>query len=106
MATEPPENDDEPRYTVIKGAPPKMTFPNRDREILEPGTYFVLRDTDALAGPLLWMYLHEIETYLDVARQKPGFISAEGIAEMEQRAKAVEQTAVEWQRRGVGRLPA
>lgn len=97
--------DEEPRYTVIKGTPPKMTFPNRDRDVLDPETYFVLRSTDALAGPLLWMYLHEIETYLDVARQKPGFISDEGYAEMEQRARAVEKLAIEWQRRGVGRLP-
>lgn len=97
--------EDEPRYTVYKGSPPTMTFPNRDGELLDAGSYFVLRETDALAAPLLWLYLHELRTWLDIARQKPGLLSQDGVTELELRERRAERIVLEWQRRGVGRLP-
>jgi hypothetical protein len=98
--------ESEPHYTVIKGTPPTMTYPNRTKDMLEPGTYFVLRDTDVLATPLLYLYAHELRTQLDIARHRPGFMSKEGIAELEERERYVANLAAEWQRAGRGRLPA
>jgi hypothetical protein len=89
----------DPKYTVY---PHQRRFAQGSP--LDEDTYFVLRDTDVLATSLLWLYVHEIQTVLELDREREMLTESERayLTTMEDRVTAL---AREWQMKGKGRLP-
>lgn len=69
---------------------------------LAPGTFFVLRSSDAFAIPTLYAYASSIQTHIELNREN---LSSEKIASLEETSHYAFALAQEWQRRGDGRLP-
>lgn len=89
-----PEGFDPPKFIVLAGD-----------EVLKEGTYFVVRDTDILATPFLWGYVHQIQTLLELDRQRDFHLSEQERVSLSQLEDYVSDLAADWQAQGKGRIP-
>ena len=71
---------------------------------LEEGTYFVIRDTDSFGVAALYAYVASVQTLLELNRRRE-FLTDDEYRELEELEDHVSSLALEWQRRGKGRLP-
>lgn len=95
------EADHYDKYVVFR-APPGL--PEMDTA-LEPGTYFVLRDTDLLSHALLWNYVQLIQTTREISRSVPEMLTSEEAQALDAIEDYVQDLAVKWQRSRKGTLP-
>jgi hypothetical protein len=84
------------KYTVL---------PSGSEEPLEPGTYFVIRDTDALGHMVLWSYVGALQTVMEMAMHRPDMLTVEEVDALIDIESHVQALAERWQRSGKGRLP-
>lgn len=83
-----------------------IVFPREnERAALPSRSFFVLRDSDQFAHAVLYSYVALIQTMLEQAADRPGFLTEEEIKRLRAIEEYVSNLAEEWQRAGDGRLP-
>lgn len=82
----------------------KYTVRKADGEMLAPGTFFVIRQSDMFAVSGLWSYAHALASVLDLADSRPVLTEDEYIKLRSAADRASELAAV-WQSVKAGRLP-
>jgi putative SOS response-associated peptidase YedK len=74
-------------------------------EILAPGTYFVVKATDLFASAGLWSYAHSMQAALEMADERPGFLTEQESTYLRNLADRAAHLAGTWERNRQGRLP-
>lgn len=82
----------------------KYTVRKRDGSVLEPGTYFVIKDTDLFSAAGLWAYAHAITTIIEMSDTRE-ILSEEERETLKAVMDVAATRAAAWQRGGKGRLP-
>lgn len=91
-----------PSTTLIQE---KYIVRKQDGQILEPGSYFVIRDTDLFSAPGLWAYAQAIMTIVEMSNTREGILTDEEREHMKSVMDVAATLASAWQQAGKGRLP-
>lgn len=94
-----------PKYIVQKiESESDHIGPKVRMEVLEEGTYFVIRSQDVFGAAALYGYAHLLQTGLELDRIRPR-LSDEECGRLERLAEDVVKLAHEWQKRGDAKIP-
>jgi hypothetical protein len=82
----------------------KYVVKKANGEILAPGTYFVIKESDLFAVSGLWSYAHALATVMDLADSRP-LLTPEEYDRLRDTQDTVSRLAAIWQQAKSRKLP-